>query len=324
MKSLLFVALLFALHATTYAQERNVVLVLNHSLNGSQFAFNTPQQTGTAGRMFKLTRLEYYVSGIQIVHDGGQVTSIPDLYLLVNPSSNKSYTLGMHAFTQIEGIRFNIGVDPARNHADPATYPVSHPLALKNPSMHWGWAAGYRFIALEGFSGASANMLTTNFQIHALGDELYKPIQISAPAVLQGNELLVAIQAEYKNALQGIDLSQGPINHSAEGEALVMMQNFGALVFSAGTTSGVEAEVQNHNVPLYVYPNPAIDQVTIQSSLTNNTPVVLTDMFGRNVATTVLANGIAQFSLSGLPAGSYAVMAADGVANYSVRVSVAP
>jgi len=324
MKPLLLVSILFAMYTVTFAQDRNVVLVMNQTLNGNPFALNTPQQLGTSGQAYKLTRLQYYVSGIQIVHDGGQVKSVPNTYLLVNPSSNNRYSLGMHSVNQIEGIRFSIGVDPERNHADPSTYPASHPLALSSPSMHWGWAAGYRFIALEGFSGPAANMLTTNFQIHALGDELYKPIQVTAPAVEQGNELVVTIKAEYQNALQGIDISQGPINHGGEGEALVLMQNFGALVFSAGTTSNVQSEVRSEESRLNAYPNPAIDQLTIQSSLPDNTPVVLSDILGRNVAATVLENGSASFRLSGFPAGLYVATATDGATYQSVPISLAP
>jgi len=323
MKSLILATLLLVIHTATFAQERNVVLVMNQTINGSPFTLNSPQESGTSGQMFKLTRLEYYVSGIQIVHDGGQIKSISDLYLLVHPSTNNRFNLGMHMVNQIEGIRFSIGVDPGRNHADPATYPASHPLALKNPSMHWGWSAGYRFIALEGFSGPSANMLTTNFQIHALGDELYKPVQITTPAVVQESELVITIQADYKKALQGIDISQGPINHSGEGEALVLMQNFGALVFTAGATSGIQSEVPSKEELIHAYPNPSIDLVTIQSSFPNNTPVVLTDMLGRTAATTVLENGIARFTLSGFPAGLYAATATDGATYQSVCISLA-
>ncbi|MBK7304311.1 MAG: hypothetical protein IPI90_13940 [Saprospiraceae bacterium] len=30
---------------------------------------------------------------------------------------------------------------------------VDSPLAFQDPSMHWGWTSGYRFIALEGMIG---------------------------------------------------------------------------------------------------------------------------------------------------------------------------
>lgn len=328
MKSLLLATLLLVTHAFTTAQERNVVLVMNHTLDGKPFTFNTPLVASTGG-FYKITRLEYYVSGVQIVHDGGQILSLPDAYFLVNPSKGSPLALGSHSIQQIEAVRFKIGVDAARNHTDPATYSFTHPLAPKNPSMHWGWSAGYRFIALEGFAGTTAGMLTTNFQVHSVGDALYTPVQITTPNTVVENELVVTINAEYANALKNIDVAQGPTNHGSDGEALVLIQNFGSSVFSPGATSGVDAQnsssVQSQpSVQLVAYPNPARDRIVIESTMRDNTPVVLRDMLGRIVGSTVLVAGRATMSLSSLPTGSYTAVAADEQIIQSVRVSVAP
>ncbi len=322
MKSLLLAALLCAVHAFATAQERNVVLVMNHKLDDKPFAFNTPQHAGTGG-LYKMTRLQYYVSGIQLVHDGGQVMSIPDLYILVDPAAINRFALGGRNVGQIEGIRFRIGVDAAKNHADPAAYAFNHPLAPKNPSMHWGWAAGYRFVALEGFAGTTPEMLTTNFQIHAVGDDLYTPVQITTSGTIDGNDLVVTIDADYANALRGIDVAQGPVNHGSDGEALVLMQNFGSAVFSAGVTSAVKAQA-SMRADMHVYPNPANDYVVIESSLSDNTPVVLMDVLGREVAGATIVSGRATISLSSVPAGSYTAVASRNQNVQSVRVSVAP
>lgn len=322
MKSLLLAALLLVTHAFTTAQNRNVVLVMNHTLNGKPFAFNMPEAAGTGG-FYKLTRLEYYISGIQIVHDGGQILSLPNVYFLINPSKNGPVSLGSHSIAQVEGIRFSIGVDAARNHSDPTTYSVAHPLSPKNPSMHWGWSAGYRFVALEGFAGTTTEMLTTNFQVHSVGDELYTPVQITAQGSVVGNELVVAINAEYANALTHIDVAQGPTNHGSEGEALVLVQNFGSSVFSPGTVSAVDVQ-SAPATEMHVYPNPARDGIVVESSMRDNTPVVLRDMLGRIVASTVMVTGRATMSLSSLPTGSYTAVATDEQIIQSVRVSVAP
>lgn len=46
----------------------------------------------------------------------------------------------------ITGVRFRIGVPPARNHLDSSTAPS--PLNLS--SMYWGWQAGYKYLRFEG------------------------------------------------------------------------------------------------------------------------------------------------------------------------------
>lgn len=44
----------------------------------------------------------------------------------------------------------NLGVDAARNHADPTALPTTHPLNIVQANgMHWGWNPGYIFTKLE-------------------------------------------------------------------------------------------------------------------------------------------------------------------------------
>ncbi|MES2590183.1 MAG: MbnP family protein [Bacteroidota bacterium] len=50
-------------------------------------------------------------------------------------------------FTQLNAI---LGVDSARNHADPSAFSNSNPLNIMNAGgMHWGWNPGYIFMKIE-------------------------------------------------------------------------------------------------------------------------------------------------------------------------------
>ena len=134
-----------------------------------KLAFNTGYTT-PAGYPLKFTRLQYYISQMEITHDGGQVTPMTDLYILANGLVPKDFDLGSYAIDEVEKISFYIGVDQQSNHSDPALWPSGHALALQFPTMHWGWAAGYRFAAIEGKAG---NGFFFTYQIHALGDQHY-------------------------------------------------------------------------------------------------------------------------------------------------------
>jgi len=321
MKTSILTILLLSIYAFAFAQERNVVLVVNHQLNAAPLMFNVPQ-VSSAGGMYRLTRFEYYVSGIEIIHDGGQVKALPNTYLLIDPKESNQFSLGSHTIEQIEGVRFSIGVDAVNNHADPTKWPFNHSLAPQDPNMHWGWEAGYRFVAVEGMAGPSENMLTTNFQVHTIGDELYTPVQVMTSGTYQNNEILVMINAEYANALTGIDVEQGPQNHGSEFEALTLIQNMGSNVFSPGTPSDVSVETTV--AKMRAYPNPASGHFTIECSMPDNTIVVLRDMLGRQVASATLTNGRALMRLTELAAESYTAVANDGKNIQSTRVSVAP
>ena len=134
----------------SFAQSSEVELQIHPNWAGKAFNFSTVYSGGDCE--YKITRLQYYVSEIKIKYDGGKSYLIKDLYFLVSAEKDTVLSLGILPVSNIEGIEFSIGVDQAANHLDPSTYPSSHPLALKNPSMHWGWTSGYRFIALEGNS----------------------------------------------------------------------------------------------------------------------------------------------------------------------------
>jgi hypothetical protein len=142
-----FCAIFLALQLSTFAQN-SILLHIHHKMGDLPFALNAGTQNNL-GHDFEFTRLEYYLSGISIVHDNGINTQIDSLWILVNAAFPTEVDLGQHAITNVEAIHFFIGVDSLHNHGDPASYDPSHPLAPRNPSMHWGWASGYRFLALE-------------------------------------------------------------------------------------------------------------------------------------------------------------------------------
>ena len=164
MRSLFSIVLFFTFAVMANAQV-DVSIHMHQKLGDQPFGYNSVVQTA-AGYYIKVTRLQYYISEVKLIHDGGQITPVTDQYFLVTPTVDSILELGNFDITSLEGIEYSLGVDAGHNHLDPASYPSSHPLAPKNPSMHWGWTAGYRFIALEGFAGATSGAVTNNFQIH--------------------------------------------------------------------------------------------------------------------------------------------------------------
>ena len=171
MKSALQCFILLFVAISLNAQS-SVNIQINHLLDGVLYE-NEVNTVNDLGNDFMIDRLQYYISGFSIKHDGGQVTEVKDLYVLVsllNDSESTMIDLGELTFTTLESVNFNLGVDQEANHSDPSLYHPTHPLYPQSPSMHWGWSAGYRFVAMEGNSGASLNQ---TYEFHALGDANY-------------------------------------------------------------------------------------------------------------------------------------------------------
>lgn len=279
MKNLLLLLFLFV--SGGFVAQSNVILKMDQKLGDNPFAYNQSVESDL-GYYFNMTRLEYYVSEIVLTHDGGQETPITDLYLLVDPSTDAEFPLGNLAVTNIEKIQFSVGVDQAHNHLDPASYDNSHPLAPQNPSMHWGWASGYRFIALEGLAGADANSMNNVYQIHTVDDANYYTVSLELTGQTIGNDIYVNIDADYAQFLKDLDVSAGVISHASTGPSRTIVSNI-RNVFSASVTTTVIAPdvVGTFNS----FPNPAKETFSINYDFPgySDLQVSISDLSGKTI-----------------------------------------
>lgn len=274
--TLLFIA--FCVSTLTTNAQTSVSLRINHLLNGEEMQFNK-EAKNDLDNVFTISRLEYYLSGFTITHDGGQVTEVEDLYILLTQGQKSSsilIDLGTFDVSEIESVGFHYGVDEEANHADPALWPEDHPLAPKFPSMHWGWTAGYRFLALEGDSGPK---LDQKIEFHCIGDEFYKNIELDV-SVEKSDDVIIDINAECSNLLQGIDISKGLIIHGALGEITTLADNFVENVFTIANATSIKEEV---DYSVRIYPNPTTNgDFTISAqNVPQSSTVKMYDALGR-------------------------------------------
>ncbi|MFN8359860.1 MAG: MbnP family protein [Candidatus Kapaibacterium sp.] len=310
MKKSLLLAWTMALLACSgmTAQTKSVSLHINHLLNGTQFSTIFPA-SAPGGYYFRVSSLRYYLSKIRIKHDGGKIDEATGLYILVNPEANNEYILGNFDITNVEAIELGIGIDSATNHLDPTTYPKGDPLAMQDPTMHWGWNAGYRFIAFNGLAGASNSNTQTSFEIHALEDILYSSVTVPTKGTMVNGNLIITLDAEYSNLLINIDAHEGVVSHSSTGASATMMNNMVTSVFSAPKSSAVQ-EISEK--PLAISPNPATHTLTISGvTPSNQSTLTITDMLGQIVVQRHVSETAFSLPLD-LPLGTYVVSVQNG------------
>lgn len=257
MKKIILFALVIGAMSFQLNAQNNVILNINHKLGDADFAMNQAAKNNM-DHDFKITRLEYYISEITLVHDGANETLVDDLWVLANAGTKTEVDLGEHDISSVEKIIFHIGVDPDHNHLDPSSYQSSHPLAPKSPSMHWGWTAGYRFVALEGHGGSNLNQLV---QLHGLGDNNYFTTEIELDVTADNNVVTINLDADYTKALEDISVNSGVIVHGDNLQARQCLENFRDFVFSpSGITSSIIdfSEINEFNV----FPNPVVNGVS--------------------------------------------------------------
>ena len=98
--SLLLISTTFSLNA-----QNNVSLEIVHALGSKAFAFNTEAET-PENVQFDVQRLEYYMSEITLVHDGGQEITVPDVWVLANASESTLIDLGALSIDELEGLDY--------------------------------------------------------------------------------------------------------------------------------------------------------------------------------------------------------------------------
>lgn len=144
------------------------------------------------GRKYYLDRFDLYISNIILIDGEGneELLSDVELFDMTEPGANKTdHGDGVFKAFQVDagtykGVRFSIGVPDSLNLLDPATYGENHPLSTFN-NMHWSWAAGYRFMVLEGKIDSSltadGSAIAKPLVYHTGLNSLYRTVEYALP-----------------------------------------------------------------------------------------------------------------------------------------------
>jgi hypothetical protein len=175
--------------------------------------------------------------------------------------------------------------------------------------MHWGWASGYRFVALEGASGENLN---TTFQIHALGNQNYFSVSIPTSADTVNQELHITINADMNAAIEDISLDNGVVIHGDTEQAVELLKNFRDHVFTSTSGQGSTLAVKDIKIDnaFVLTPNPASNACTINidDMRFSNGEIQVTDITGKSVLTLPI-NGMLNQKISIDTPGVYFVKA---------------
>ena len=257
MKKVILFALVIGAFSFQLKAQNDIIFKIHHKLGESDFSLQQ-EATNNLDNNFKVKRLEYYISEVSIIHDGGLESIVEDLWILVNAATDTEVYLGQLDITTVEKIKFHIGVDEAHNHLDPSLWPSDHPLAPKSPSMHWGWTSGYRFLAFEGDCGSNFNQV---FQLHSLGDQNYKSVELELDVEADDGQITIDVYANYERALEDIEINSGVIVHGDGLQAAQCLRNFRNLVFSPSETVSSAIDF-SEIIEFNVFPNPVVNEVS--------------------------------------------------------------
>ena len=276
MKKILSLTFVILFNYIIKGQNKEVAVVINHLYDGEVLNFDNTYIVGD-NIPIRFDRIEYYIHLNSLISNQNIATDLIDKYILVNANQN-NYNIGDIELLDDDliSLNFNIGVEYNLNHADPSLQDSSHPLAPQFPSMHWGWAAGYRFAALEGMIDKNQDsVMETVFQYHPVDDSYYSDTITSEGIIENENNLTIFINANYDRLIENIGTDEGGVYHGIHEENGLLMDNFSQNnVFTVPENLNLkETYVSNA-----VFPNPFSN--TIQLNLNENSIVKVYNSLG--------------------------------------------
>ena len=276
MKKILSLTFVILFNYIIKGQNKEVAVVINHLYDGEVLNFDNTYIVGD-NIPIRFDRIEYYIHLNSLISNQNIATDLIDKYILVNANQN-NYNIGEIELLDDDliSLNFNIGVEYNLNHADPSLQDSSHPLAPQLPSMHWGWAAGYRFAALEGMIDKNQDsIMETVFQYHPVDDSYYSDTITCNGIIENENNVTIFINANYNKLIENIGTDEGGVYHGIHEENGLLMDNF--------SRNNVFTVPENLNlketyVSIAVFPNPFSN--TIQLNLNENSIVKVYNSLG--------------------------------------------
>ena len=209
--------------------QKNIFLDISPMFQSSSLEMNV-NYTAWDGKTIKFDHFDYYLSDVQIFHDGGQ-SILLDSVFLVEPQNHTLY-LGGHNVNQIEQISFIVGVPKPMNTQtgveaiDISLYPENHPLSFQTPSMYWGWQAGYMHMIVGGYADDNGDgSLEAYFEMHNLGNQKL----VEFPNVIQtntsSNQIDIFMNCQVDRWINTIPLSTVGVAHGETGSNATILNN---------------------------------------------------------------------------------------------------
>ncbi|MDB4708191.1 cytochrome C peroxidase, partial [Akkermansiaceae bacterium] len=194
---------------------------LSHQFGDQPLTLNSLKYE--SAETLSVSRLSYLISQPALQNEDGSWQELPRQFAFINASTRRtSFTLTKVPPGTYKSFRFSLGVPQKENHGDPAQYPADHPLNPNLNNLHWDWAGGYIFLALEGQFRTSPKKLN-GFVYHLANDQNLSRVQLAANFRIK-NKTALALSFDLKKLLtQPRALSfekDGNSTHSHPGDAI--------------------------------------------------------------------------------------------------------
>jgi len=198
-------------------------LVFTHESDGAPLFLDSLRYKSTSDETYSLSRVSYLISEIALETNSGNWVEVDTIGYIDAARGLTSIDFPLPPNTY-RSIRFNIGLPEDLNHSDPSQYPIRHALNPDYNNLHWTWATGYIFMALEGRVRLPEGKIG-GFVYHLANDDnlvsIHLPLNLSHvehTLIELGFDLNKALGSPQSLSFQ----SDGYSTHSHKGDAIAL------------------------------------------------------------------------------------------------------
>jgi hypothetical protein len=194
----------------------NLEFLFNFTVDGQDFVANDVYTVNGTAVSFEIA--SFYVSGISLEPQDGSGNIAVDKHLLIAP------TAGSQAVTELDAgnydmLKFDVGVQPESNdqtEEDFTSRSADDPLSIQQPSMHWNWSSGYKFIRLDGLSDVDGDGTPETPIVYHLGSDAFLTnVALQLTDEIKSGDFELEIEVDIAKILTDFDLTVDLDTHTA-------------------------------------------------------------------------------------------------------------
>jgi hypothetical protein len=320
MKNLFLVITLSLVSGFSSFAQKTVFLTFAPKMNDADLNLNTVVDDINGTKM-TIYDFNYYVSNIEIIHDGGQVLFL-DTVLLYKVDRH-TQDVGIFDIQNVEQINFGVGVPEPKNHLDIANYKEGDldPLGVQDPSMYWGWTSGYATLMFNGRGDTNGdNVPNALYQLHTFGDQNYKNVSLPTGATHESDYLTITLYCNIEQWLRGSDPASTGVQHDVTGINADVMDNIDNYpVFTSPSNASIE-NVKEYEGSVYFYNNNDVLNIKWED-IYSLSSVKLIDMSGKVIENVQRNEQNGSLKIQNVKSGQYVIqmLNSDGYVINSIK-----
>lgn len=189
--------------------------------------------TTVAGDTIQFDKVKFLLSNFTLETTDGALVTLPETYAYLSMKDGRdSVVLRNVPKGNYKSFRFQVGLDSAVNHSDPASRSLDHPLSPALNEMHWGWAGGYIFNVVEGYYRSKGQNAGFSFHVALLKNNRVHTF-VQNFSIASDARMLLNLHADkyFSNTINYSLKTDGAFSHSGDVDPVMdkFMQNMNGI-----------------------------------------------------------------------------------------------